>query len=75
MNKSTSRNEKAWVQSKESFLPIIAVVVVFVSLCFGLGRLPLIEPDEGRNAEIARLDVRMVRLRVESFCNLDAALE
>ena len=54
MNKSTSRNEKASVLSKEPFLPIIAVVVVFVSLCFGLGRLPLIEPDEGRNAEIAR---------------------
>lgn len=33
---------------------VIAVVVVFVSLCLELGRLPLIEPDEGRNAEIAR---------------------
>ena len=35
-------------------LRLIAIVVVFVSLCLGLGRLPLIQPDEGRNAEIAR---------------------
>lgn len=33
---------------------ILALVVVWFALFFGLGRLPLIEPDEGRNAEVAR---------------------
>jgi 4-amino-4-deoxy-L-arabinose transferase-like glycosyltransferase len=31
-----------------------AVVSVFVSLCFRLGHLPLLAPDEGRNVEVAR---------------------
>lgn len=35
-------------------MPIIVVLIVFVSLCYGLGRLPLQQPDEGRNAEVAR---------------------
>lgn len=32
----------------------LAVVIVFASLCFRLGRLPLLAPDEGRNAEVGR---------------------
>ena len=36
------------------FLPALAVVIVFISLCLGLGHLPLMQPDEGRNAEVAR---------------------
>lgn len=32
----------------------MAVFIVFLLLGFGLGRLPLIQPDEGRNAEVAR---------------------
>ena len=35
-------------------LAMLAAAVVFVSLCLGLGRLPLLQPDEGRNAEVAR---------------------
>ena len=31
-----------------------AGVIVFVTLCFRLGHLPLLQPDEGRNAEVAR---------------------
>ena len=32
----------------------LAIVIVFLSLCFRLGHLPLMEPDEGRNAEVGR---------------------
>jgi 4-amino-4-deoxy-L-arabinose transferase-like glycosyltransferase len=32
----------------------LAVAVVFVALCLRLGHLPLLAPDEGRNAEVAR---------------------
>jgi 4-amino-4-deoxy-L-arabinose transferase-like glycosyltransferase len=32
----------------------LAGLIVFFSLCFGLGHLPLLQPDEGRNAEVAR---------------------
>jgi 4-amino-4-deoxy-L-arabinose transferase-like glycosyltransferase len=32
----------------------LAVAVVFATLCFRLGHLPLIQPDEGRNAEVGR---------------------
>jgi 4-amino-4-deoxy-L-arabinose transferase-like glycosyltransferase len=32
----------------------LASVIVFVTLCFRLGHLPLLQPDEGRNAEVAR---------------------
>ena len=35
-------------------LPLFAVTLVFISLCLGLGHLPLLQPDEGRNAEVAR---------------------
>ena len=35
-------------------LAVLAVVVVFASLCLRLGHLPLLAPDEGRNAEIGR---------------------
>src|ERR1700722_5620479 len=33
---------------------MLAVVIVFTSLCFRLGHLPLLEPDEERNTEVAR---------------------
>ena len=32
----------------------LAAVIVFVALCFRLGHLPLLAPDEGRNAEVGR---------------------
>jgi 4-amino-4-deoxy-L-arabinose transferase-like glycosyltransferase len=32
----------------------LAVVIVFVALCYRLGHLPLLAPDEGRNAEVGR---------------------
>src|SRR5215471_1222553 len=32
----------------------LAMAIVFLSLCFRLGHLPLLEPDEGRNAEVGR---------------------
>ena len=32
----------------------LAVVIVFMALCFRLGHLPLLAPDEGRNAEVGR---------------------
>jgi 4-amino-4-deoxy-L-arabinose transferase-like glycosyltransferase len=35
-------------------LAVLAVVIVFSTLCLRLGYLPLQEPDEGRNAEVAR---------------------
>ncbi|RYU59982.1 glycosyltransferase family 39 protein [Methylolobus aquaticus] len=35
-------------------LPLLAVLVSAVTLCFGLGAYPLLQPDEGRNAEVAR---------------------
>jgi 4-amino-4-deoxy-L-arabinose transferase-like glycosyltransferase len=35
-------------------LATLTVVIAFVTLGFGLGHLPLLQPDEGRNAEIAR---------------------
>ena len=40
------QSQSAWV--------ILALVVVWFALFFGLGTLPLIQPDEGRNAEVAR---------------------
>ena len=42
----TSRTPIGWV--------CVAVAVVWISLCFRLGYLPLISPDEGRNAEVSR---------------------
>src|SRR5262245_11519365 len=35
-------------------LALLAIIVVFATLCFRLGHLPLLAPDEGRNAEVAR---------------------
>jgi 4-amino-4-deoxy-L-arabinose transferase-like glycosyltransferase len=32
----------------------LALIVAWLALCFRLGHLPLIAPDEGRNAEVAR---------------------
>jgi 4-amino-4-deoxy-L-arabinose transferase-like glycosyltransferase len=39
---------------QERVLALIAVAVVFATCCAGLGRLPLLAPDEGRNAEVGR---------------------
>ncbi len=38
----------------EKLLAGLAIVLVFGALCFRLGHLPLLQPDEGRNAEVAR---------------------
>jgi 4-amino-4-deoxy-L-arabinose transferase-like glycosyltransferase len=38
----------------EKLLAGLAILVVFGALCFRLGHLPLLQPDEGRNAEVAR---------------------
>ena len=35
-------------------LGLLAVGIVFAALCFRLGHLPLLAPDEGRNAEVGR---------------------
>ncbi len=35
-------------------LAVLGAIVVFATLCFRLGHLPLLAPDEGRNAEVAR---------------------
>jgi hypothetical protein len=43
---SASLAETVWVW--------LALAVVWFTLCFRLGHLPLIAPDEGRNAEVAR---------------------
>src|SRR5258708_3637330 len=32
----------------------LATVIVFAAICFRLGHLPLLAPDEGRNAEVSR---------------------
>lgn len=36
------------------FLAGLATVIVFAAICFRLGHLPLLAPDEGRNAEVSR---------------------
>src|SRR5271154_3762571 len=41
-----SQSETAWV--------LFALAVVWFALFFQLGKLPLLQPDEGRNAEVAR---------------------
>jgi 4-amino-4-deoxy-L-arabinose transferase-like glycosyltransferase len=43
---STLPADTAWVW--------LALIVIWLALCFRLGHLPLIAPDEGRNAEVAR---------------------
>jgi len=40
------QSEAAWV--------LLALAVVWFALFFQLGKLPLLQPDEGRNAEVAR---------------------
>ena len=35
-------------------LALLGVMIVFATLCFRLGHLPLLQPDEGRNAEVGR---------------------
>ncbi|MCE0521459.1 MAG: glycosyltransferase family 39 protein [Methylacidiphilales bacterium] len=39
---------------KIDLLSVLAVLIVFVVLFAGLGQLPFRDPDEGRNAEVAR---------------------
>lgn len=53
---------KSAIESHRSFLSIpsepvwifLALVVLWFAICFRLGDLPLLQPDEGRNAEVAR---------------------
>jgi len=40
------KTEAAWI--------LLALVVAWMTVCFRLGTLPLLQPDEGRNAEVAR---------------------
>ena len=47
------RVSSASLQSTRA-LAVLGVVIVFSTLCLRLGHLPLQEPDEGRNAEVAR---------------------
>ncbi len=42
------------VLSREILAGILAFGIAVLALCYDLGRLPLLPPDEGRNAEIAR---------------------
>src|SRR5215469_11228455 len=42
------------VHDELRLMAILAIAVVFAALCFRLGHLPLLAPDEGRNAEVAR---------------------
>jgi 4-amino-4-deoxy-L-arabinose transferase-like glycosyltransferase len=50
------------IESRQSFLGFqseavwicLALVVLWFAICFRLGDLPLLQPDEGRNAEVAR---------------------
>lgn len=35
-------------------LALLAAAIIFVTLFFRLGHLPLLYPDEGRNAEVGR---------------------
>ena len=39
---------------QQRVLALLAVAVVFATCCAGLGNLPLLAPDEGRNAEVGR---------------------
>ena len=41
-----SQSETVWIW--------LALVIAWFALCFRLGSLPLLQPDEGRNAEVAR---------------------
>jgi 4-amino-4-deoxy-L-arabinose transferase-like glycosyltransferase len=53
---------KSVIESRQSFLGFqseawwigLALVVFWFAICFRLGDLPLLQPDEGRNAEVAR---------------------
>lgn len=35
-------------------LAVLAMAIIFATICFRLGHLPLLAPDEGRNAEVSR---------------------
>jgi 4-amino-4-deoxy-L-arabinose transferase-like glycosyltransferase len=50
---SISNPSPGVAQTQTSWV-LFALVVVWLSLFFRLGYLPLIQPDEGRNAEVAR---------------------
>ncbi len=53
---------KCGIEPRRSFLDLkkeiawvwLALLVAWFTLCFRLGSLPLLQPDEGRNAEVAR---------------------
>jgi hypothetical protein len=54
--------QKSGIDSRRSFLVpqteatwiLFALAIVWTALFFQLGKLPLLQPDEGRNAEVAR---------------------
>jgi 4-amino-4-deoxy-L-arabinose transferase-like glycosyltransferase len=58
----SSKLLKSAIESRQSFLGFpseavwlcLALVVLWFAICFRLGDLPLLQPDEGRNAEVAR---------------------
>ena len=53
---------KSGIKPRQSFLGFqseavwicLALAVLWFAICFRLGNLPLLQPDEGRNAEVAR---------------------
>lgn len=70
----------AWVTvrpvSSSSFLSnrvlaSLAVLIAFATLCFRLGHLPLLAPDEGRNAEVGREMKESGRWLVPTYNGVD----
>lgn len=45
-------SSSSWLSNR--LLALLAVTLVFLAICFRLGYLPLLAPDEGRNAEVGR---------------------
>ena len=48
-----SLSATSWIRSNR-VLALLAVGIAFAAVCFRLGHLPLLAPDEGRNAEVGR---------------------
>ena len=53
-NLATTTRRPSLVPQAETAWILLAVGVVWFALFFRLGSLPLLQPDEGRNAEVAR---------------------
>jgi 4-amino-4-deoxy-L-arabinose transferase-like glycosyltransferase len=52
-------------------LASLAVAIAFATLCFRLGHLPLLAPDEGRNAEVGREMKESGRWLVPTYNGVD----